>query len=293
MAKDKTRVGIIQMVICSILWSTAGLFIGYIELNPFAIAGYRGLVAGITIITFMLIARYKIIVNKKTLISMIFVSATALCFVLSTKLAGAANAIVLQYTAPIYIVLFSAVFLKKKPKKNDLITVIVTMVGIVLFFVESLKGGNLLGNILGLLAGVSMGFMFICVGECDKDEKLSGIMLSEFLTAIIGIAVSLFLEKSFTTEPIPILCILFLGVFQLGIPYTLYGLANANCPALLCCLIAAIEPVLNPVLVAIVTGDVPSPLAIVGGVVVIAAVTTNCVLSTKKPQPVGFNKHHL
>lgn len=286
MVKDKTRVGIIQMVICSILWSTAGLFIGYIDLNPFAIAGYRGLVAGITILSFMLIARYKIIVNKKTLISMIFVSATALCFVLSTKLADAANAIVLQYTAPIYIVLFSAIFLKKKPKKNDLITIIVTMVGIVLFFVESLKGGNLLGNILGLCAGVSMGFMFICVGECDKDEKLSGIMLSEFLTATIGIVVSLFLEKSFTTEPIPILCILFLGVFQLGIPYTLYGLANANCPALLCCLIAAIEPVLNPVLVAIVTGNVPSPLAIVGGVVVIAAVTTNCVLSAKKPQPV-------
>lgn len=274
------------MVICSVLWSTAGLFINKIDLNPFAIAGYRGLIAGITILAFMLVTKIKIVVNKKSLISMIFVCATAMFFVLSTKMSGAANAIVLQYTAPIYIVLFSWLFFKKKPKTNDLLTVIITMLGIVMFFIESLQGGHLLGNIFGLLAGVCMGMMFVFVGECNKDEKLSGIMLSEFLTALIGISVSMFFEKSFTTDLTPILCLLFLGVFQLGIPYALYGLANTNCPALLCCLIAAIEPVLNPVLVALVTKEVPSTLAIISGAVVILAVTINCVLNAKKPQPV-------
>ncbi len=274
------------MIICSVLWSTAGLFINEIDLNPFAIAGYRGLIAGITILSFMLIAKIKIKITKKSLISMVFVSATALFFVCSTKYASAANAIVLQYTAPIYIVIFSAIFLKQRVPANDLITVMITMFGITLFFVESLKGGALLGNILGLLAGASMGMMFVCVGECDKDEKLTGIMLSQFLTALIGIAISLFFEKSYTFEFVPIMCIVFLGIFQLGIPYALYGLANSNCPALLCCLIAAIEPVLNPTLVALVTGEVPSLLAIIGGVIVILAVTINCVLNSKKPQPV-------
>lgn len=286
MTKDKTKIGIIQMIVCSVLWSTAGLFIGKIDLNPFAIAGYRGLIAGITILAFMIIAKYKIVFTKKSLVSMLFVSGTALCFVCATKYAGAANAIVLQYTAPIYIVLFSALFLKKNPSKNDLITVIITLFGIILFFVESLEGGNLLGNILGLLAGVFMGMMFICVGECDKNEKLSGIMLSQFLTAFIGIFVSLFMDNSFTFDLTPWLYLLFLGVFQLGIPYALYGLANSNCPALLCCLIAAIEPVLNPVLVAIATGVVPSLLAILGGVIVILSVTINCVINSKKPQSV-------
>ncbi len=274
------------MIVCSVLWSTAGLFIGKIDLNPFAIAGYRGLIAGITILAFMIIAKYKIVFTKKSLVSMLFVSGTALCFVCATKYAGAANAIVLQYTAPIYIVLFSALFLKKNPSKNDLITVIITLFGIILFFVESLEGGNLLGNILGLFAGVFMGMMFICVGECDKNEKLSGIMLSQFLTAFIGIFVSLFMDNSFTFDLTPWLYLLFLGVFQLGIPYALYGLANSNCPALLCCLIAAIEPVLNPVLVAIATGVVPSLLAILGGVIVILSVTINCVINSKKPQSV-------
>ena len=274
------------MIVCSVLWSTAGLFIGKIDLNPFAIAGYRGLIAGITILAFMIIIKYKIVFTKKSLVSMLFVSGTALCFVCATKYAGAANAIVLQYTAPIYIVLFSALFLKKNPSKNDLITVIITLFGIILFFVESLEGGNLLGNILGLFAGVFMGMMFICVGECDKNEKLSGIMLSQFLTAFIGIFVSLFMDNSFTFELTPWLYLLFLGVFQLGIPYALYGLANSNCPALLCCLIAAIEPVLNPVLVAIATGVVPSLLAILGGVIVIISVTINCVINSKKPQSV-------
>lgn len=286
MTKNKTKIGIIQMVICSVLWSTAGLFINKIDLNPFAIAGYRGLIAGITILIFMLIAKIKIVVNKKSLVSMVFVSATAIFFVLSTKLSTAANAIVLQYTAPIYIVVFSWLFFKKKPKTNDLITVLITMLGIVLFFVDSLQGGHLLGNIFGLLAGVCMGMMFVFVGECNKDEKLSGIMLSQFLTAIIGILSSLFFEKNFTTDLTPVLCLLFLGVFQLGIPYALYGLANTNCPALLCCLIAAIEPVLNPVLVALVTKEIPSTLAIISGAVVILTITINCVLNAKKPQPV-------
>lgn len=281
MTKDKTRIGIIQMVICSVLWSTAGLFISYIDLNPFAIASFRGVIAGVTILLMMLLMKIKIKVTKRSLLSMLFVSGTALCFVCATKYAGAANAIVLQYTAPVYIVIFSALFLKKKVAKNDLLTVTVTLIGIVLFFVESLEGGSLLGNILGLMAGVFMGLMFVCVGECDKDEKLSGIMLSQFLTAIVGLCFSLFMENSFTLDTTAWLCLLFLGVFQLGIPYALYGLANSNCPALLCCLIAAIEPVLNPVLVAVVTKEVPSFLAIVGGVIVISAVTINCVLSTK------------
>ena len=280
MTKDKTKIGIVQMVVCSVLWSTAGLFIGYIDLNPFAIASYRGLIAGVTILSLMLIMKIKITITKRSLISMLFVSGTALCFVCATKYAGAANAIVLQYTAPIYIVVFSAIFLKKKVAKNDLITVVVTLFGIVLFFVESLESGSLVGNILGLMAGMFMGLMFVCVGECDKDEKLSSIMLSQFLTAVVGFCFSLFMENSFTTDIVPWLCLLFLGVFQLGIPYALYGLANANCPALLCCLIAAIEPVLNPVLVAVVTKEIPSPLAILGGVIVILAITINCVVST-------------
>ncbi len=286
MTKNKTKIGIIQMIICSVLWSTAGLFISYIDLNPFAIASFRGVVAGITILCMMLIMKIKIKVTKRSLLSMLFVSGTALCFVCATKYAGAANAIVLQYTAPVYIVIFSALFLKKKTSKNDIITVIVTLIGIVMFFVESLEGGSLFGNILGLMAGIFMGLMFVCVGECDKDEKLSGIMLSQFLTAVVGFSVSLFMENNFTTELIPILCILFLGIFQLGIPYALYGLANSNCPALMCCLIAAIEPILNPVLVAVVTKDVPPPLAILGGVIVVSAVTINCFISTKKTQDI-------
>lgn len=283
MTISKTKKGIIQMTVCSVLWSTAGIFIKLIDWNPFAIAGIRGLVAAFVVLSYILISKTKFIISKKVILSALFISATALCFVCANKLTTAANAIVLQYSAPIYLLIVSALFFKQTPKKHDVVTVLLTFIGILIFFIDGIGGGNLFGNILGLISGVTMGLMFAFVGECDGDEKLCSIFLSQCITAVIGISLMpFFTMPTFTTTSV--LSILFLGVVQLGIPYTLYGVANSNCPAITCILIAAIEPILNPIFVAIFGGEVPSPLAILGAVIVIASITVNCVISNKNQE---------
>ncbi len=252
---NQQRAAIAQMLVCATLWSSAGIFIKLIDLSPFAIAGFRGLLAAVTVAVYMLVTRQKLIVSKNVLLSMFFLSGTFLCFVTANKLTTAANAIVLQFTAPIFIVLFSALFFRQKYGKADVLLVALAVLGISVFFVGSLQPGQLSGNLVGLLAGVFMAGMYLSVGKTAGEEKMSAILFGQLLTAVIGIPFFFFTKGTLT--PISAVYLLILGVFQIGVPYILLALASKSCPPLACCLIAAVEPVLNPVWVLLFSGERP------------------------------------
>ena len=183
----------------------------------------------------------------------------------------------LQYTAPIFILILSAVFFKQKMQKQDVLVVAITMVGMVLFFLDQLSPGNMLGNVFGIFAGVFLAQMFVMVGRGGDDDstRMSGILIAHILTLLIGLPIGIPL----TTEVagIEILYVIILGVFQLGIPYVLYGIASRDCSPLACSLIGMLEPLLNPVWVAIFIGETPGPFALVGAVIIIGTVTWWCV----------------
>ena len=150
----KENVAILQMLACAALWSIAGIFIKLIPWNSFAISSLRGLIAGITIFIFIRIKGYRLVFNRKTVVSGLLLSGVCSLFVAANKLTTAANAIVLQFTSPIFIVLISAVFLKQKIKRNDLLAVVFVMLGISLFFMEKLESGYVLGNCLAIGAEI-------------------------------------------------------------------------------------------------------------------------------------------
>lgn len=277
--KNKQRIAIMQMTLCATLWSIAGIFIKLIDWNPFAIAGVRSLFAALAVAAYMLAAKQKIIVSKAVLINMVFLVGTFLSFVSANKLTTAANAIVLQYTSPVFIVILSALFLRQRFRLSDIITVTVALGGISIFFIESLDQGQLLGNMLGILAGVFMACMFIAVGKTDKEEKMSGILFGHLLTALIGVPFLFFSNN--TISKVSVSSIIILGILQLGVPYILFGLASEHCPPLACCLIAAVEPLLNPVWVLIFDGERPGVCSVIGGIIVISAVTVQCILQDK------------
>ena len=104
---------------------------------------------------------------------------------------------------------------------------------------------------------------------------MSGILLGHLFTAAAGIPF-MFVFDTPVTAP-AVLSILALGVVQLGIPYVLYGIAVKDCPALMCSLLGAIEPLLNPVWVFLFTGERPGVFALAGGVIVIVTITAWCV----------------
>ena len=279
---NKEKKAIIQMLICATLWSIAGIFIKLIPWNGFAVAGMRSLIAGITLFAAIRIMGYEYILNKKTIITGIFSGLTYICFVCANKLTTAANAIVLQFTSPVFIVIYSALFFKKPVRKQDLTVVIFTLLGIALFFLDKLESGYILGNIVAIGAGLFMAGMFVAVGAIDEEERYSGILNGQILTFLVGLPFMIATKPVFT--PVAVLSILILGVFQLGIAYVLYVKSSRYCPPLACCLLGAMEPLLNPVWVFLFDGERPGIFALFGSVIVIVSITIWCLYNNRKAE---------
>ncbi len=265
------------MVITAVMWSLGGIFIKLISWSPFLIAGIRSGISGSIMAMYMAATHTRFKFNRYSFLAGIGLGFSATLFTIANKLTTAANAIVLQYTAPIFILLISAVFFKEKMQKQDVLVVCITMGGMVLFFLDQLSPGNLLGNVLGIFAGVTLAQMFVMVGRGGDDDstRMSGILIAHAITFLIGLPLGI--PQTEEIAEIEILYVIILGVFQLGIPYVLYGIASRDCPPLACSLIGMLEPLLNPVWVAIFIGEVPGPFALIGAVIIIVTVSWWCV----------------
>lgn len=272
----------IEMLVCATLWSIAGILMKLLPWAGFTVAGMRGLVAGITIAVYMAIKRYRFIINKKTLLAGIISALLYTCFAVSNKMTTAANAIVLQFTSPVFILLFSSLLFKTKFKRADILVVLFTLIGITLTFMDKLEGGYIAGNFVAIAAGMFMAGMYICVGELETEQRYSGIVLGQFFTFLIGLPSILTSKPEFTLTATA--SILTLGVFQLGISYILYIKSSKYCPPLACCLLGAVEPLLNPVWVMIFDGETPGILAFIGGITVIISVTIWCIFGKDKAE---------
>ena len=265
LANPKNR-AILYMVACALLWSTAGIFFKFLPWHAMVIAGIRSLISAGIYILFMHHQKIPFVINKYSILSGVFLTA---------------NAIVLQYSAPVFIIILSALIFKQKFRKGDILTVTATSLGIALFFFDDLSGGHMIGNILAIFAGLFFASMFVATGRADDKSRSSGILLGHIFTAVIGIPFIFFFPTPVT--PVTIATILALGIFQLGIPYLLYGMAARHCSPLACSLISAIEPLLNPVWVFIFNGEAPSFFALLGGAAVISAVVAWTIWSSKFP----------
>lgn len=133
----KENLAIIEMLVCATLWSIAGIFIKLIPWNGFAVAGMRSLIAGATIAVYMLISRHRFVLSKKTFLAGVLSACVYTCFVCANKLTTAANAIVLQFTSPVFIVIFTALIYKTRIRKADAAVVTLTLLGIALFSLTS------------------------------------------------------------------------------------------------------------------------------------------------------------
>lgn len=280
--KDKKTTAMLMMAMCAILWSTGGIFIKLISWSPLLIAGARSLISAGVLGVYMAYTKTPIKMCKYSIGSGIGLCGCCTLFVLSNKLTTAANAIVLQYSAPVFILIISALMFKQKLKKKEVLAVAGTMFGIVLFFFDQLAPGNVLGNVLAILSGIFLAVMFVMVGQAGGDDsiRMSGILFAHLLTAAIGIPIGIIGTSSYSG--MEIFYIVILGIFQLGIPYVLYAVASRDCPPLACSLIGMIEPLLNPVWVFIFAGELPGIFAFAGAVIIIAVVTWWCVTGDRE-----------
>lgn len=267
---------IIFLVIASMLWSTGGILIKLIDWNPIAIAGMRSFIASMTI--FIYLRKLKLTFSKAQVGGAIAYAATVILFVIANKLTTSANAVLLQYTAPIFVALLGVKILKEKIYGYDWITIVCVFGGMILFFVDSVGIGSMLGNIIA----VASGFFLACTTVAFRFQKDASPVETTWLGNIITFVVAI----PFIFQAMPnmksIFGLILLGVFQLGIPYIFYSFAIKHLTAIEAILIMVIEPLLNPIWVFIFAGEKPSFFAIIGGIIVLSSVTARNIYVNKK-----------
>jgi len=288
--KETTK-GTIAMIATALLWSIGGIFIKLVPWNPLAIAGLRGVIGGLVMYVYLRVRGIKPVVNKDTVKIAVALAGVCSTFVAANKLTTAANAIVIQYCAPVYVLLYIAFVQKKKLRPLDIAVVPMTILGVSLCFIGQMGNGHLVGDIIAVISGVFFAAMFIFSEGVSDQTRASGIMQGQFLTAIIGLPVLFATRPAFTAQAIT--GILVLGIFQIGLAYVLYSIAIKRAPLLTCSLLAVLEPLLNPVWVFLFAGENPGVWSLVGGVIVVVVITLWYAYDARHPQVLDQVKPEL
>jgi drug/metabolite transporter (DMT)-like permease len=258
------------MALFSLFDSSAGLFIKLIPWNPFVTAGLRGFLTFSVLLLFYRIQKIRFRISCTSLLGGIIISIMFISFITATRITTAANAALLQYTNPVFILLFAGIFFRQKPKAGDVAVVITVLLGIWLLFSGEYSGNQILGNGLALLSGTAFAGMFTFNNHVKDDEDhIGAILLGHFITFLVCIPF-LFL-KPLDIAPSGIWSLLAMVIFQQAVPFILYAKAIRICPPLTASLITMAGPVLNPVLVWLFIGEIPSPRAAGGGAVILLA----------------------
>lgn len=268
--KDTTK-GTIAMLITALLWSVGGLFIKMVPWNSLAITGARGLIAAGVVFLYLRSKHIKLLISKQTLTLAVCLAAVCATFVTANKLTTAANAIVIQYCAPVYVLLYVAFVQKKKLRPLDIAVVPITIFGVALCFIGQIGRGGWVGDVVAVISSMFFAGMFIASENITEQTRVNGIMQGQLLTALIGLPVLAFTHPVFSAQAIG--GILVLGLFQVGLAYVFYAVALKSAPLLTCSLLAVLEPLLNPVWVFLFNGESPGVWSLVGGAIVVFTIT--------------------
>ena len=273
--------GTLCVFLSAVLYSIGGLCIKLIPWSGMAINGARTAIALLVIGLYLKITRHRLRTNLWVLVGAVAVCGTNILFSVANKLTTAGNAIVLQFTAPIFVILFSVLFFGKKPKKLDVLACGLVLGGVLLFFVDSLSAGGMLGNILALLSGVSYAGVFL-MNDMPDSDPISSVFWGDVISATVGLPF-LGYEKEFSQNIL--IALLVLGVFQVGMAYILMVEGLKTTPPVTASLVSGIEPVLNPILVAIFYHEMIGPVALIGAMVVVGSVVLYNVVLARRTEP--------
>jgi drug/metabolite transporter (DMT)-like permease len=272
------KTALFLLVLTAFLWSSSGILIKNITWNPMALASARGLLAGLTI-WFLNPGVFK----PRSLQKMHFYAGGCLallsvCFISSMQLTAVANTVVLQFTAPIWVAIFAPLFLKERTSLKDFVFIAIIFGGIILFFVDKISPTGFWGNILAIVSGFFFASMAMCLRRLKDDSPVNAMIVGNLLCFAMGLG--------FWGPPWPdlvgIACILLLGFIQLGLSYHIYCLALLRVSSLELVMVTMLEPVLSPLWVFLFMNEVPGPFALMGGFIVILAVTVWSLLKAKE-----------
>ena len=210
-----SKKGLLCVFAASLLFSTGGLLVKLIPWQSLSINSFRSIISVCILFAFAKVTRQKVKFTPGTIAGACIVACSTTLYTAATKLTTAANAILLQFTSPIWVILFMWLIFKEKPKKLDILTSVIVFCGIGCFFLDGLGSGDMVGDCLAVLAGICYGWIFM-LNKIPGGDPLSSNLLGHGLAAIVGLP-SLLQETQFDSRTLTAAVVM--GVFQLGIAY--------------------------------------------------------------------------
>lgn len=269
--------GVVCVFLAALLYSIGGLCIKIIPWNGLSINSGRNMVSLVVIGGYLLLVRHRLRFNRWIALGAVCICGTNALFTLANKLTTAANAIVLQFTAPIFVILLSMLFWERKPRRLDLAACAVVVLGVVCFFVDSLEAGGMLGNVLALAAGLSYAGVFL-LNDLPDSDPISSVFWGDVASVVIGLP---FLVRETEFTPTALTSLVVLGAFQVGLAYILLTIGLRTTPPVTASLVSGIEPVLNPILVALFYRETIGPLSLLGAAIVVVGVLAYNIVKLK------------
>jgi drug/metabolite transporter (DMT)-like permease len=260
------RRGVLAIAGAALLWSTGGIGIKAIPASPVAIACWRSAFAAVVLLLFFRAAPRR---NAAFLLALPCYAACLTTFVTATKWTTAANAIFLQYSGVVWVLVLAPVVLRERFDGRDAVAVALAFAGMALFFVGRYGTWGRAGDVVALLSGLFFAGIVLSLRRQPGPAAEAAVSWGNVLTALV-------LLPAATAAPLPsarsFLILAALGVFQIGAAYVLFVYGLARVPATRASLVSMLEPVANPIWVFLALGEAPSRFALVGGAVVLGAV---------------------
>lgn len=266
--KDR-NLGRLCLLSAVLLFGMGGFIIKLVPWNGLAVVCGRTFLAAIVhFVCLTVFRKEKLKINKPTLIGALFVAGDMVLYTVAVKYTAAGNAVILENTSPIFVIIIGCLFLGLKPKRRDILTCAIVFAGVLIFIFDGLSAGNLFGNALALISGVCYGGMILLrsMKGCDSS---SAFVLGFIISAVIS---SPGLMQVNDWSPTVIMGIMLLGVFQAGLAYMLLDIGIKHTPPIEASFICTLEPAIGTILVAIICHEYMTPTAIIGFLIIFTAV---------------------
>ena len=277
MKSNKSYIYPLLNLMCAVFFSLGGTLIKLVPWEAMSISAGRAMIAAVMLLIYMRLRRHRIVLNKAVIIGGCAIGFSSILYVVSNKLTTAANAILIQYTAPVFIIFYIWLLFKEKPTKLDIAATVIISLGEICFFIDSLSVGGMLGNVFALIGGAIYAVVFM-MKRFDGADTLSSVLIGCLICSVAGFP-WLISETEFT--PVSIGGILAIGIVQYGLGYICMAEGLMGTPPLTASLISMVEPIINPILAALVLGELLTPMALVGASIVIVSVILYNILQDR------------
>ena len=270
--------GVAMLLVAAAMWSVSGVAVKVAGMDAIAFAFYRSLAAAGVMLALLAVPHARALgrppVFRWAVVSALLYTAVVSLLILSMTVSTAATGILLQYTGPVFCAVFAWLFQGRRIGPRTLAVMALATFGIAVMVVGGWQAGNWQGPAAGLASGAAFGALILVLEKADRAaggvNPLALVFLNNAGAAMLLLPICL-ATGVLAASPLQLGIVGTTGVFQLAAPYVLFQLALRHVRPVDASLLILLEPVLNPVWVALATSERPDAPTLVGGAVILVA----------------------